>query len=143
MTTPSAAAVARIEAGLVDTCEIRHPDTQGAYDPDTNEQPTIPGATIYGPNVAPHNGACQFAEAGNMGRTVVRGGEAEIEHPYQISIPRTAPVPTVGLHLTLVAVHDESDASVIDATFVIRRVRYGTRMARRILLCDLLQAVTT
>lgn len=123
-----------MEAGFLDECEIRGPDTLLDYDPDTNTQPTVPGDLIW-------SGACQYSEAGNQGRDIARASDPEIEHPYQFSIPRTV-APTPGLVVRLTAVHDDGDPAALDLVFVIRRVRYGTRSARRILLCDLLQAVT-
>lgn len=134
MTLPSDAAVAAIEAGFLDECEIRWQSTLGAYDPDTNTQPVVPGNLVW-------SGPCQYSEAGNQGRELARGGEAELEHPYQFSIPRQV-APSPGLFVTLTAVHADGDTAALDHTFIIRRIRYGTRSARRILLCDLLQSAT-
>ena len=131
MTTPSPAAVARVEAAMLDTCQISMPGTE-VYDPETNETIPSAGAVIY-------DGACQVAEAGNQGRSLARGGEPEIEHPYQVSVPRDV-VPTPGQLLKVTAVHTGGDPALAGLQLVIRRVRYGTRMSRRILMCDLLQA---
>ena len=129
--TPSAATVARIEAAMLDTCEINEPGTLGAYDADTNEHPQVAGALVW-------TGACMVSEAsrGSSTATQTRGNEPEVEHPYQVSIPR-AVAPTPGQIVTITAVHDDSDPELVDTQFVIRRVRVGTRGARRILLCDL------
>lgn len=134
MTTPSPAAVARVEAAMLDRCEIREPATEGAYDPATNLHPTTPGAVVY-------SGACMFAEAGRGSGTgtITRGGEPELEHPYQFAIPRTETAVQPGHLVKLTAVHADGDAAALTLQFIVRRVRYGTRMARRILLCDLLQ----
>jgi hypothetical protein len=133
VTTPSAAAVAAVEAGFLDEGEIRTPDSLGDYDPATNEHPTIPGQLFW-------SGPCQVSEAGRgRGQDLVRGGEPEFQHPYVVSVPRdVAPSPGMIFRAT-----ESADAALTGKPLVIRRVRYGTRSARRILLCDLLQATST
>jgi hypothetical protein len=138
VTTPSDAAVAAVEAGMLDTCTITAPGTLGAYDPDTLTHAQVAGAAVY-------SGACQVAEAGRgtTGGMRTRGNEPEVEHPYQVSIPRAETGVRPGHHLNVTAVHDDGDPDLLTKTFVIRRVRYSTRAARRILLCDLLEGAAT
>lgn len=132
MTLPSASAVAAVEAGFVDEGEIRERDTLGAYDPETNTQPTIEGALVW-------SGACQIAEAGTAGRDLLRGGEREVEHPYTVSISRTVTGINPGL---IFRATTSQDLDLVDVPLIIRFVRRGTRRARTQLLCDLLQAVS-
>jgi len=138
VTAPSAAAVAAVEAGFLDTCAITAPGTLGAYDPDTIDHAPVAGGTVY-------TGACSVAEAGRgtTGGIRTRGGEPEVEHPYQVSIPRSETTVAPGHLVSVTAVHTDGDPALLTKTFVIRRVRYSTRSARRILLCDLLEGVAT
>lgn len=132
-TTPSPAAVAAVEGGMLDTCRINAPGTE-QYNDETNQVEPVPGALGY-------TGACTIAEDTSLGSETRRGGEAETERPYKVSIPRdAAPVPVAGHIVTITGVHAEGDPALVDKAMVIRRVRYGTRMARRILSCDLVEA---
>lgn len=136
-TTPSPAAVAAIEAGFLDECEIRDPG-RDTYTPATNSVVHIPGALGYA-------GACSVAAAGTLtggGRTS-HGGEPETERAYWVSIPRNAtPAPGTGQIVTITAVNDEGDPELLTKTLLVGEVRYGTRMARRILRCTLIETVT-
>lgn len=138
MTTPSAAAVARIEAEMLDECEIREPPTQ-TTDPDTYEVVNTPGAVVY-PTAG--TGVCMFNDASRGSQTgaLIRGDEPELQQPYQFSIPRDITAVRPGHHLAITAVGDDGDPAVIGQQFVVRRARYSTRMSRRILMCDLLEA---
>lgn len=133
-TTPSPAAVAAIEAGMLDTCTIRAPGTE-AFTVATGGLTPVPGPAGY-------SGACTVApESAIGGGERARGGEAETDRPYRISIPRDAtPVPLVGHIVTIDAVGEAGDPALVDKELVIDQVRYATRMARRQLLCHLTEA---
>jgi len=123
---------------MLDSCTITAPGSLGAYDPDTLDHSPVAGDTVYA-------GACQVTEAGRgtSGSIRTRGNEPEVEHPYQVSIPRSETEVTPGHLLAVTAVHADGDPALLTKTFVIRRVRYSTRASRRILLCDLLEGAAT
>lgn len=129
---PSAAAVARVEAEMLDNVEFRHPPTLGAYDPATGEHPYEPGDIVY-------SGKAAVTDTANQPRYHDRGGEREAQHRYRVAIPRDAPPPNIDDHGVVSA---SDDPALVGEFLIVRAVTYGSRSARRILLCDLLEVAS-
>lgn len=127
---PSDAMVAAVEASFHDSCTISAP-TVATYDAEGNELTDVDGDLVY-------DGPCSLAEVGGSGAEAfqLRGGELESRRFYLLSIPRTAPAPAPGHQVVMYATVDPSLANQILA---VRKTRFGTRMTRRLLLCEMIQ----
>lgn len=119
---------------MVDVCDITEPPV-ATFDPATGQASDTPGDLVY-------TGRCALAEAGGTGADVfqLRGAELESRRFYLLSIPRDAPAPRPGHHVTMTAT---VDLSLDENRLTVRKTRYGTRMARRILLCEMIEVVDT
>lgn len=128
MTEP-AAARARLEEGMVD--EIRFEISAAASA--TVDEETL-AVTPGDPDVV-YEGMCMITEKASIVRESLRGGEQEYVTRYQVSIPFDGgPVP---IGATGVVLESEADPDLPGQRLAAVSVAYGTRAARRRIMCEL------
>lgn len=80
---------ARALIEMRDTCEIKVPTDpdapRGDMDPDTLQYDDVPLTTIYGPDIAPHHGACRFQIKADINSNIVETTAGEREATYTTS----------------------------------------------------------
>lgn len=121
---------ARLEESMIDTCRILAGVDVGDYNEAT-------GAITYGAGEVLYEGPCMITTRDTVSRDRLRGGEQEHVARYQNSVPYDAGTFTPGnvvVMLTCVA-----DPDLVDRKLMVVAVAYGTGVARRRLLCDLIQ----
>lgn len=120
----------RLEAAMVDTCEIYAPVTgSGTLNEVTGVVAAAAGDLLY-------EGDCLVTAESTVARTRDRGGERESTTRYKHSIPLDSPTIPVGATIVMTS---SNDPAFDDATFVIRQIFGGTYGARRRFAVDLVE----
>lgn len=70
---------------MVDTCEVREPSTDGAFDDATGETPIVPGALVYSGKVKIQNTDAVYE------RDAEAGGHQFVVQRYSLHFPVSAP----------------------------------------------------
>lgn len=118
---------AQAKSLMVDSCEIRLPDTQGPYDPVTNEHPVIPGALVYA-------GPCRVRHMDNETQ-VARIAEQQVSvADYRVTVPADVAGVLVDLRVKITA---SSDSDLVGQRLTVVGIGKGSVRIQRVILCIL------
>jgi hypothetical protein len=117
---------AQAESLMRDLCEVREPDTQGPYDPDTNTHTPVPGALVY-------SGKCRVRHLSRAEEVATLAEQQVTLVDYRITVPASASGIRVGLFLKVTATADPdllnkrlSVVGVAKGSIRIQRAIFGT-----------------
>lgn len=115
--------------GMTATCQIRDPDavTETSFDRETGQTTATPAAPVY-------DGPCRVQALSRREQQVDAAGQAVTTPPYMVELPLDAPPVREGWPLHVTACPD--DPQLVDRTFTVQQVVYGTQRWSRVLFCD-------